>query len=149
VEAPADVAAIDPLRGPAPPRPLLLAVVAEHEWAASFHGGRRRWIGTRYGCRPHPHPYPAARGGGVGSGFMDPRAERATIPAGGNGLQRPRPPKTWRPSGGPIRLSRGERRGVRRPTPRRWRATARPTPMGLAVWCEVRSRGRSVATDPF
>ncbi|KAG2610994.1 hypothetical protein PVAP13_4KG119820 [Panicum virgatum] len=49
---------------------------------------------------------------------MDPRAERAAIPAGGHGLQRPRPPKTWRPSGGPIRLSSGERRGVRRPTPR-------------------------------
>jgi len=38
----AEVASVDPSRGPAPPRPQLLAVVAEEEWAVSVPWGCRR-----------------------------------------------------------------------------------------------------------
>ena len=100
----------------------------------------RQVYSGRSGSRPHPHPHPAARGGGAG-GRLHGSASRARR----HSSRRPQVAG----AAAAAKDSAAERGTVRRPTPRRWRATARPTPMGLAVWCELRSRGRSVATDPF
>jgi len=102
------VAAIDPSRGPAPPRPLLLAVVVEmgHDGSMVAAGG--------------------GSGPDLGLALTLTLTRRQEAMAGGGGRLHGSAIRAWR------RGRHRQGRGVRRLTPRRWRAAACPTPMGLA-----------------
>ena len=88
------MAAIDPSRGPAPPRPLLLAVVVEmgHDGSmVAAGGGSGPDLGLVLTLTRRQEAVAA------GGDFMDPGSERAAIPDGGHGSQGPPPPRTGRP----------------------------------------------------
>jgi len=75
------VAAIDPSRGPAPPRPLLLAVVVEMGRDGSMvaaGGGSGPDLGLALTLTLTRRQEAMAAGGD----FTDPRSERAAIPDG-------------------------------------------------------------------
>jgi len=137
------VAAIDPSRGPAPPRPLLLAVVVEmgHDGSmVAAGGGSGPDLGLALTLTRRQEAMAA------GGDFTDPRSERAAIPDGDHGSQGPPPPRTGRPlpallpwalrrvrdaPPGPIRHHGSLLGGEHRP----WgRSTARPPPRGAARW---------------
>jgi len=124
------VAAIDPSRGPAPLRPLLLAVVAEMSGDGSMvaaGGGSGPDLGLVLTLTRRQEAVAA------GGDFMDPGSERAAIPDGGHGSQGPPPPRTGRPQAdSPAVASR-----------------CPPYSHGSCVGCEMRRRGRSTTTDFF
>jgi len=113
---------------------VLLGAVAEDEsmasrraqtWPRSTRGGGRGssmvradgGLGPRSGSRRHPHPRPAARDGRAWGDFTDPRHSRRRVRVAG--------------ATAAAKDSAAERGTLRRPTPRRWRAAARPPPMAL------------------
>ena len=128
------MAAIDPSRGPAPPRPLLLAVVVEmgHDGSMVAAGGGS---GPDLGLALTLTLTLTRRQEAMAAGgdFTDPRSERAAIPDGDHGSQGPPPPRTGRPQAdSPAVASR-----------------CLPYSHGPCVGCEMRRRGRSATTDLF